>query len=549
MKTIARVGIGTQEVLESPHVCAGLQDPTIAVVMPLQVLQLLVVKRVDVRPVGVVVDPVFVRRHPELIVEQRRAHGLAHHRHALLRERGAHRVHRLEPAIAFGLRLGRRHERRAQRDPRVGLEGLGLRWRRREHRLPREGRPAVGILGEDVVQDRGSRAGKADDEHRRDDLLVGDRGEQFPIVDVVEAVHGVPEGALAAISRPMSFRRASRSSDSRNNASGSTNGPSPRSSRPLVRRAASVRIASTVNGSCSGCSTVTWSLLLRWRRAAAGRSGGGRGDRSAMVAPTTYGHAWNPYRFPVRARGPGRGCAVRRVLGSRWLVVFAAGTLTALVIGGVSWAAQTPVSGGVVHGCYNAKSGAVKLQTGATLPEGSFNADHLERGRSARCPRTERRSRPAGCSGVVGSLDQLAATPCNVGNPGAGTLSVSYASGSGVASVVCVPATTTTSTAPCGSHSNGLGRFYVDCAAQNTYNLTTATEAGAASSLWNGSNGAVFICGPVNQPLLQFHVWVVATGSAADAWAYDGTTAVGHVSTTQGNGGASCPILSDPQWH
>ena len=85
----------------------------------------------------------------------------------------------------------------AQRDPRIGVEGGRFGWRRREHRLPGERRPAVGVLGEDVVQDRGTGAGEADDEHGRDDPLVGDRREPLPVVHVAESVHGVQERALA----------------------------------------------------------------------------------------------------------------------------------------------------------------------------------------------------------------------------------------------------------------------------------------------------------------------------------------------------------------
>ena len=61
-----------------------LQDPAIAFVECLQVLQLLEMKVVDVRPVGFGVDPILIGLHIELVVEERRAHRFAHHRHALL---------------------------------------------------------------------------------------------------------------------------------------------------------------------------------------------------------------------------------------------------------------------------------------------------------------------------------------------------------------------------------------------------------------------------------------------------------------------------------
>ena len=68
--------------------------------------------------------------------------------------------------------------------------------RRREHRLPRHRRAAVGILGEDVVQDRRAGPREPDDEHRCDDPLVGDRGDPLPVVHVVQPVHRVEQRPL-----------------------------------------------------------------------------------------------------------------------------------------------------------------------------------------------------------------------------------------------------------------------------------------------------------------------------------------------------------------
>ena len=194
-------------------------------------------------PVGLGVDPVLVRRHPELVVEQGRAHRLAHHRDALLRELGAHRVHGAELAVALGLGLGRRQERGGLRDAGIGVEGRGLGRRRREHRLPRHRRAAVGVLGEDVVEDRRAGAREADDEHRPHDPLGRDR--RGTACGRSRSSGGSPCGAAPrsdAISSPIAFSRASAASESRNRVSPSTNWPSreprsPRSSSPPVRTA------------------------------------------------------------------------------------------------------------------------------------------------------------------------------------------------------------------------------------------------------------------------------------------------------------------------
>lgn len=58
-----------------------------------------------------------------------------------------------------------------------------------------------------------------------------------------------------------------------------------------------------------------------------------------------------------------------RILKSRLAIALVTAVLTASVVGGIAWAAQSPVDGsGVIHGCYNPNTGVVKLRVNATCP-------------------------------------------------------------------------------------------------------------------------------------------------------------------------------------
>jgi uncharacterized repeat protein (TIGR01451 family) len=60
---------------------------------------------------------------------------------------------------------------------------------------------------------------------------------------------------------------------------------------------------------------------------------------------------------------------MKRLLRSRLFTACVASTVTALVVGGVAWAVQSPVDGnGVVHACYNANSGDVQLNVTGNCP-------------------------------------------------------------------------------------------------------------------------------------------------------------------------------------
>jgi hypothetical protein len=61
---------------------------------------------------------------------------------------------------------------------------------------------------------------------------------------------------------------------------------------------------------------------------------------------------------------------MRRLLGSRLSVAVVASVVTAVVVGGVAWAVQSPVDGnGVIHACYNPTTGAVQLDVVGTCPK------------------------------------------------------------------------------------------------------------------------------------------------------------------------------------
>ncbi len=60
---------------------------------------------------------------------------------------------------------------------------------------------------------------------------------------------------------------------------------------------------------------------------------------------------------------------LRTALRSKTAAVITTAIVTASVVGGIAYAASSPIdSGGVIHGCYNPTTGAMKLRTGATCP-------------------------------------------------------------------------------------------------------------------------------------------------------------------------------------
>jgi len=93
-------------------------------------------------------------------------------------------------------------------------------------------------------------------------------------------------------------------------------------------------------------------------------------------------------------------------------------------------------------------------------------------------------------------------------------------------------------------HSNGLGQYWFDCTALNTYNSVQAMSAAFA---WNTSAVRTFgTCGSG----ATTHYVVAATdtvNSEAAVWEYAGP-AVGHVYLNSSSTQAFCPSTSDPIW-
>jgi len=61
---------------------------------------------------------------------------------------------------------------------------------------------------------------------------------------------------------------------------------------------------------------------------------------------------------------------LKRLFHSRVALVVVAVAITAVVVSGVSWALQSPIDGGgVIHGCYQPKTGSVRLMVNSTCPK------------------------------------------------------------------------------------------------------------------------------------------------------------------------------------
>ena len=58
-----------------------------------------------------------------------------------------------------------------------------------------------------------------------------------------------------------------------------------------------------------------------------------------------------------------------RIMRSRLSVAVVASTVTAALVGGIAYGVQSPIDGnGVIHGCYNANTGAMKLNVTGACP-------------------------------------------------------------------------------------------------------------------------------------------------------------------------------------
>src|ERR1700733_11357188 len=139
----------------------------------LKMLQEDSVKAVGAGVVRLVKQPAVVARQGVLHRKDHAGERTGRDAHTLLPDESAHRMKCQEPwndllgEFDAGLRL---------RDARIVVVRLGLRDRAGRIDLPRQRCAQIRILGEQVVKDRGSAAGLADDEDRLTDWLAGDLG-------------------------------------------------------------------------------------------------------------------------------------------------------------------------------------------------------------------------------------------------------------------------------------------------------------------------------------------------------------------------------------
>ena len=169
-------------------------------------------------------------------------------------EVGPERVHRMaRPAGRFGFRVGA-----------DGLAGV--------EELPGERHPVRRVEGEQLVQDRRARAAGAHHEHGGDDRLVEDRGVGLPPLRQQQPLPERPQ-QLGAGDDPPGQREVGLGLEGLDQASkcGRQVSP-PKSSRPVLRRAAASRPSPSRATSCAAPpAAAAWAL----RRVS--QSGGGAG--------------------------------------------------------------------------------------------------------------------------------------------------------------------------------------------------------------------------------------------------------------------------------
>jgi len=111
-----------------------------------------------------------------------------------------------------------------------------------------------------------------------------------------------------------------------------------------------------------------------------------------------------------------------RIFKSRLFAACAASVITALAVGGVAWAVQSPVDGaGVVHGCYNPSTGAFKLNVAGGCPA---KGDTTPISWNAQGPQGA--TGPAGPQGLVGPQGPAGATVNTCASPPGPNLNFSF---------------------------------------------------------------------------------------------------------------------------
>jgi hypothetical protein len=189
----ARVRVLAQHVLDVPQVLRRLQHPGVAGLLPLQQLQPAAVVAEHLAHV-LADDPLLVRGHAELHVEDHRHEVVREQRHALLRQLCAHRMHVAElgqqPVDPGQLRIH-------LRDARVAAIARGLRRREGVRHLPAERHAELRIERQQLVHAGGAGTRHAEDEHGRDDAPRADLRVAPEDIDPAQAVAEQPQDVLA----------------------------------------------------------------------------------------------------------------------------------------------------------------------------------------------------------------------------------------------------------------------------------------------------------------------------------------------------------------
>jgi hypothetical protein len=161
--------------------------------------------------------------------------------------------------------------------------------------------------------------------------------------------------------------------------------------------------------------------------------------------------------------------------------------LTALVVGGIGWAAQpNAVNAGVIHACFNPSTGAIRVRTASTCPSSGASTplDWNAKGRKG-SPGTPGAPGPA-------SLSALEGTACTAGTT-AGILRVTTDASTGAVSMTCVTHATVSVSVSGGTLTrmtidDQSGGGFADCRVAASCSLDVALGATLRVTLTSGDD-------------------------------------------------------------